>query len=67
MRIFSRKRRPILSVIICIHDMNREAPRTILSACCPYQKDVSPEDYEVIVVDNGSTSPFSLGDEVNFS
>ncbi|RVD57253.1 glycosyltransferase family 2 protein [Mesorhizobium sp. M2D.F.Ca.ET.185.01.1.1] len=47
--------------------MNREAPRTILSACCPYQKDVSPEDYEVIVVDNGSTSPFSLGDEVNFS
>src|SRR5262245_52739259 len=37
--------------------MPREAPRTILSAAVPYQKDVSPDDYEVLVVDNGSTRP----------
>lgn len=50
-------RSPRLSVIICTFNMAREAPRTILSAGVPYQKDVAPEDYEVIVVDNGSTTP----------
>jgi glycosyltransferase involved in cell wall biosynthesis len=49
--------RPKLSVIICIYNMVREAPRTILSAAVPYQKDVSPGDYEVILVDNGSSCP----------
>ncbi|AZO25098.1 glycosyltransferase family 2 protein [Mesorhizobium sp. M1E.F.Ca.ET.045.02.1.1] len=67
MSFFFRKRRTFLSVIICIHDMAREAPRTILSACCPYQKNVSPEDYEVIVVDNGSAHPFTLRDSEEFS
>jgi hypothetical protein len=47
----SRRR---LSVIICVYNMPREAPRTILSAGLPYQKDVRAADYEVIVVDNGS-------------
>jgi glycosyltransferase involved in cell wall biosynthesis len=46
---------PRLSVIICVYNMTREAPRTILSAAYPYQKDVSPAAYEVIVVDNGSS------------
>lgn len=46
--------RPRLSVIVCVYDMPREAPRTILSAAVPYQKDVVDSDYEVIVVDNGS-------------
>lgn len=53
-----------LSIIICVCNMAREAPRTILSACAPYQKGVDPEDYEVIVVDNGSDVPFELPDEV---
>jgi hypothetical protein len=44
-------------VILCIYDMAREAPRTILSAAAPYQRDVDPADYEVIVVDNGSPEP----------
>ncbi|MGH9380116.1 MAG: glycosyltransferase [Thermoanaerobaculia bacterium] len=47
--------RPRLSVILCTYDMPREAPRTILSAGVPYQKDVEAAAYEVIVVDNGST------------
>lgn len=49
-----------LSVIICIYNMAREAPRTILSALPPYQKNVTASDYEVIVVDNGSTEPPGL-------
>ncbi|NDD63778.1 MAG: hypothetical protein EBZ36_07345, partial [Acidobacteria bacterium] len=40
--------------------MAREAPRTILSALPPYQKNVTASDYEVIVVDNGSTEPPGL-------
>ena len=42
--------------------MAREAPRTVLSVCAPYQRDVDPSEYEVIVVDNGSRHPFTPGD-----
>jgi glycosyltransferase involved in cell wall biosynthesis len=50
---------PRLSVIICVYDMPREAPRTILSASLPYQKHVLADDFEVIVVENGSKRPLS--------
>lgn len=50
---------PRLSVIICVYDMAREAPRTLLSAGVPYQRDVRESDYEVIVVENGSPQPLS--------
>jgi hypothetical protein len=53
-------------VIICIYNMAREAPRTILSALPPYQKDVDEIRYEVIVVDNGSTVPLSASDVAGF-
>ena len=49
--------RPRLSAIICIYNMAREAPRTILSASLPYQQGIEAGDVEVIVVDNGSTVP----------
>ena len=39
--------------------MPREAPRTILSTAVPYQKDVCAQDYEVIVIENGSKRPLS--------
>lgn len=55
---------PRLSVIICIYDMPREAPRTILSAARPYQKGVRADDYEVIVVDNGSKRKLSERDRL---
>lgn len=48
---------PKLSVILCVYNMPREAPRTILSALPNHQQGIAPEDYEVIVVDNGSSSP----------
>lgn len=50
--------RPRLSVIICGYDMGRELPRTVRSAGLPYQRGVTADDYEVIVVDNGSPHPW---------
>lgn len=50
----SSTRVPELSVLICAFDMERELPRTVLSASLPYQKGVDPGAVEVIVVDNGS-------------
>jgi len=49
---------PKLSVIVIVHDMEREAPRTLLSLSAAYQRDIAADDYEVIVVDNGSRVPF---------
>jgi tetratricopeptide (TPR) repeat protein len=60
-----RSRRPDVSVIVVVYNMAREAPRTLLSLSTAYQRHVTGEDYEVIVVDNGSTPPFDaniLGD-----
>jgi glycosyltransferase involved in cell wall biosynthesis len=54
---------PKLSVIVIVHDMRREAPRTLFSLSPTYQRGVEADDYEVIVVENGSTAPLSK-DEV---
>src|ERR1017187_1341110 len=40
--------------------MAREAPRTLHSLSAAYQRHIDPDDYEVIVVDNGSDPPFDL-------
>ncbi len=49
--------RPRLSVIVVVHDMVREAPRTLRSLATPYQTNIDPGAYEVIVVENGSSQP----------
>lgn len=54
---------PKLSVIVIVHDMRREAPRTLFSLSPEYQRGVEAGDYEVIVVENGSSAPLSA-DEV---
>ena len=48
---------PLISVIVVIHNMRREAERTLLSLSVDYQRDVSVDDYEVHVVENGSSAP----------
>jgi glycosyltransferase involved in cell wall biosynthesis len=48
---------PKLSVLLVVYNMQREAPRTIFSALPPYQKDISVEDYEILILENGSTKP----------
>ena len=46
-----------LSVVVVAHDMERELPRTLWSLAAPYQRNILPEDYEILVVDNGSSVP----------
>ena len=47
-----------LSVVIVSHNMERELPRTIRSLSPAMQRGIATDDYEVIVVDNGSTTRF---------
>jgi hypothetical protein len=48
-----------LSVIIITYNMQREVPRSVLSATAPYQQLVDEQDYEVLVVENGSSEPLN--------
>lgn len=48
---------PYISVVVVCFNMRREAPRTLYSLSRAYQKGIETLDYEVIVVDNGSTEP----------
>lgn len=48
---------PVLSILIVAFDMARELPRTLRSLFPPYQTGVRPEDIEIIIADNGSTTP----------
>jgi glycosyltransferase involved in cell wall biosynthesis len=44
-------------VVVVVHDMARELPRTLRSLSPGYQHGVTADDYEIIVVDNGSPDP----------
>lgn len=46
-----------LSVVVVAHGMERELPRTLTSLTLPYQRAIEDAEYEVIVVDNGSSTP----------
>ena len=52
------ERKPTVSVVVVVYNMAREAPRTLLSLSASYQRHIEADDYEVIVVDNGSNPPF---------
>jgi glycosyltransferase involved in cell wall biosynthesis len=52
------RRRPLISVVVVIYDMEREAKRTLYSLSAAYQVGIDEADYEVVVVDNGSPKPF---------
>ena len=47
-------RNPGLSIIVIVYNMPRQAMNTLLSLALPYQKNVSADEYEVIVVENCS-------------
>jgi hypothetical protein len=49
---------PNISIVVCCYNMARELPRTIRSLSPPIQRGVQVSDYEIIVVDNGSTERF---------
>jgi glycosyltransferase involved in cell wall biosynthesis len=48
---------PPLSVVVVAYDMARELPRTLRSLAPGYQRGIAADDYEVVVVDNGSPQP----------
>jgi hypothetical protein len=50
-------RKPAVTVVVVVYNIPREAPRTLYSLSAAYQRHIDPDDYEVIVVDNGSTPP----------
>ncbi len=50
-----------LSVVVVAFNMGRELPRTMQSLSPVVQRDIAPEDYEIIIVDNGSTEPVDVG------
>jgi hypothetical protein len=54
--------RPRLSVIVVTYDMARELPRTLASVDARYQRGIAADDYEVVVVDNGSKAPLSAAE-----
>ena len=46
-----------LSVVVVAYNMRRELPRTLQSLAPDYQRGLTADDYEVIIVDNGSDEP----------
>jgi hypothetical protein len=50
----------MLSIVVISYNMPREIPRTILSLSPSMQADVGRDDYEVVLIDNGSTRPFDI-------
>jgi glycosyltransferase involved in cell wall biosynthesis len=50
---------PKISLVVCAYNMARELPRTIRSLSPAMQRGVQKSDYEIVVVDNGSTEPFN--------
>lgn len=49
-----------LTIVINTYDMQREVPRTLMSALPPLQKNVTSRDYEIVVIDNGAEPALSL-------
>lgn len=45
--------------MVAVYDIPREAPRTLHSLSAAYQRHIHPDDFEIIVVDNGSPVPLS--------
>jgi hypothetical protein len=43
--------------VVVAYDMARELPRTLRSLAPGYQQGIAADDYEVVVVDNGSPAP----------
>ena len=50
-----------LSIVVVAYDIERELPRTLQSLAVGYQQRVDADDFEVIVVDNGSPKPVDPG------
>lgn len=52
-------RRPLVTVIVVFHDMQREALRTLQSLSKSYQSASDSISYEVVALDHGSSAPLN--------
>jgi hypothetical protein len=59
-------KRPVFSLIVISYEMTRELPRTLYSLSPKYQQGIAADDYEVIVIDNGSSVPPKTEDFADF-
>jgi len=48
---------PRLSIVVVSYNIERELTRTLYTLSPSYQRDIAREDYQVIVIDNGSRKP----------
>jgi hypothetical protein len=46
-----------VSVVVVVHDVARQAARTLFSLSAEYQRHIDPASFEIVVVDNGSDPP----------
>jgi len=46
-----------LSIVVIFYNMTREASRTLYTLSTKYQRDVRTDDYDIIAIDNGSSTP----------
>lgn len=53
----NKSAKPAISVVVVVYNMAQQAPRTLYSLSARYQRNIGAADYEVIVVDNGSSPP----------
>ncbi len=51
------KHKKLLTIIVVFYNGEREARRTLYSLSTDYQRNISQEEYDVIVLDNGSQKP----------
>ena len=54
--------KPFMSIVLVSYNMNRELPRTLLSLSVPFQKGITRDEFEVILIDNGSKVPPTASD-----
>jgi glycosyltransferase involved in cell wall biosynthesis len=47
----------LISIVVIGYNIPRELPRTLYSLSNQYQRGIQPEQYEIILVDNGSSPP----------
>lgn len=55
MELGKDRQMPSVAIVVVLYEMYREAPRTLHTLSTKYQQGVSECDYQVIVIDNGSS------------
>ena len=57
---------PILSILVIFYNNRREAPNTLYSLSAKYQSKVTSLQYNVIVIDSGSTEPLNKEEVLSY-